>query len=200
MNRTHTLSAAIFILLISLTGCIEPVYFQKSETPSNLEGFLGIKWGTPLSILDDHMLETFDVIPNSRYDDYYSLTYNNYYFMDKKTSLVKFIFSNYGFKQVNLFFRPDSEDVYPELDYFLEQLSLVYGSPLEMTRHAEKPEYTGYIEGYYWFSGGLTITLMPGDFIIIRAYGLPQRPPDEPIPRTIQVYDHVEAPPESDIP
>lgn len=200
MHRKYVTFAALAALLLSFTGCIEPVYFQQTETPPNLEGFLGFRWDTPMSILDDHILQAFDVIPDSRYNDYYSLAYRNYYFMDRKTSLCKFIFDDYGMTQINLFFRPDPENVFPELDYILGKLTEVYGSPVKMTKPATDLDYVGYIEGYYWFYGRLTVSLMPGDFIIIRAFAYPRRPPDEPPPPPHhRMYETGNAPPVKDV-
>lgn len=194
--RSKYSAKAIFAILLFVAGCTGPVYIQQTDTPNNLDGFLGFRWVTPLSILDDYLLENFDVIPCSRYNNYYTLSYENYYFMEKKASMCQFIFDDYGSIEAHLFFLLDANDIYSEMDYFLEKLTDVYGSPVQMTRPAYKIEYAGYIEGYYWFDGRLSITLMPGDVIIIRAFKYNQGTPDGPplIHCTRVIYD-VKAPP-----
>lgn len=174
MRRKLTVSAVIFTILLSLTGCIEPAYIQNTETPPNLEGFLGFRWDTPMSILDDHLMQTMDVIPCEHYYDYYSLAYENFYFMDKKAYLCKFIFM-VGFSEAKLYFLPETENTYSDLDYFLERLSEIYGSPEEVILPEMKN--SAFVEGYFWFGGRLSLTLTPGYEIIIdastySAYGL----------------------------
>lgn len=177
MHRKYVTFAALAALLLSFTGCIEPVYFQQTETPPNLEGFLGFRWDTPMSILDDRLMQTLDVIPCEHYYDFYSLAYENYYFMDKKASQCKFIF-RVGFAEAKLIFLPDPQNTYSDLDYFLERLSEIYGNPEQVILpHFKNPSF---IEGYFWFEGRLSLTLLPGDEIIIDAseyssYGLHHR-------------------------
>jgi hypothetical protein len=187
MRRKHTVSAVIFTILLSLTGCIEPAYIQKTETPPNLDGFLGFRWDTPMSILDDHLMQTLDVIPCEHYYDYCSLAYQNFYFMDKKAWQCKFIFSR-GLSAAKLVFLPDTQNTYSDLDFFLERLSEIYGSPVQMTRPASDDDFTGYIEGYYWQGGHLVLALLPEDVIVIRACGGRGLAPDAPPIIRTRVY------------
>ncbi|MGE5352716.1 MAG: hypothetical protein ACM3P0_11580 [Acidobacteriota bacterium] len=177
MQRKLTAPAVIFVLLFSLSGCIEPAYIQRTDTPPNLEGFLGFRWDTPMSILDDHLMQTMDVIPCEHYYDFYSLAYENFYFLDKKAYQCKFIFS-VGFSEAKLIFLPNPQYTYSDLDYFLERLTEIYGNPEQVIL----PDFKNpsCIEGYFWFDGRLSLTLLPGDEIIIDAsaytsYGLPHQ-------------------------
>lgn len=175
-------SAVIFITIFLFTGCEAPVYIQQTDTPKDLNGFAGFRWATPMSILDDHLMETMDVVPFKRYNDFYNLAYSNFYFMDKKSYLCKYTFNNEGLVSIKIIFLPLYENVYSDLDYMLGRITEVYGPPVQMTRPAYKPEYLGYIEGYYWSGGRLNLTLMPGDVIIVRAFKYNQGPPDDPPP------------------
>lgn len=133
-----------------------------------------------MDIVDDQLTRMSDAEPGPKDNDFYTASYSNIYFLKRKGRMCQFIFDEKGLNATKLTFKTSAAYSRSDLDYFRDELTMVYGIPVQMTRPAYQKEYSGYIDGCYWFNGRLALTLMPGNKIIINAFRDNCQPPDAP--------------------
>lgn len=170
----------ISLVLLLFSGCSKTNYISKSETPEDLNGFLGFRWSTPMDIVDDQLLQLTSAESVSHLDAPKTVAYSKIGFLGRKSSLCQFFFDWKGLSATKLIFISSTSSISADLKYFRDKLTMIYGIPVQMTKPAYQKEYRDYIEGYYWFYGRLSLILKPGHQIVINAFREKCPPPDAP--------------------
>ena len=163
-----------FILLLIITffsGCGETNYILKSETPPILEGFIGFRWTTPMSIVDSEFPERTGATPLAVPDSYNVSSFSNVHFLDESADLCRFHFDYKGLKSVELVFYTNPYTFEDKLIKLKEKLSSVYGKPVELTGRRNPFEPPEFLTKFFWYEKRLKLISLPGYTIKIKAYG-----------------------------
>ena len=162
-------SGFIILIIFSLFSCGETNYLINKETPSLYEGFLGFRWSTPMSIVDEEFPKQSGSISKSELDHYNTSNFSDVYFLGELSSSCIFYFNETGLSYIQLNFYTQDKPSSFLFNILAEKLSNIYGNPIvfSMNPDFEDPEF---IKQLKWEKGRLTLSLISNVEIELSAY------------------------------
>jgi hypothetical protein len=155
------------LLLLIFIGCSDTNYFMENQTPPNLEGFLGIRWTTPLSIVDDEFPKMTGAKPLQQLNRYNTSAYTNFNFWDRQVKICQFTFNEKGLYSIELVFNTDIQSYGRDFIAVKEKLTKIYG--VSMKKYGNDVQQK-YISGFSWLGCRLELLLTEEYKIEIIAY------------------------------
>ena len=162
-------SGFIILIIFFLFSCSETNYIINEETPSLYEGFLGFRWSTPMSIVDEEFPKQSGSISKSELDHYNTSNFSGIYFLGELSSSCIFYFNETGLSYIQLNFYTQDRPSSLLFNVLAEKLSNIYGNPIvfSITPEFEEPEF---IQQMKWEKGRLTLSLISSVEIELKAY------------------------------
>jgi len=172
----------IYFLPLLLFRCGEANYILDDQTPPISEGFFGIRWTTPMAIVDSEFPKHTGAITQSSLNQYNTSNFSNAYFLGELPSLERFTFNERGLTSIKIIFKTNFNTYENKFDLLLKKVVSVYGKPIELFGIVEFPDIPDYIVCYYWNGKRLELKLKLDYSIEINAYSY--SPLDGPIYNT----------------
>jgi len=160
----------LLIVFTFIASCGDPHYLLESDTPENLEGFLGIRWTATMSTVEEEFPKLTGANLVKEITPYNISSFSNVKFLDKQARNCKFIFDKKGLKAVSLSFDTNGKNYKKVLDTFKENLTKIYGIPNNPPAVYYQNKQPSYIRGDFWLGCRLELLLMPDFTIEINAY------------------------------
>ena len=162
-------SGFIILIIFSLFSCGDTNYLFNEETPPLYEGFLGFRWSTPMSIVDEEFPKQLGAISKPELDHYNTSNFSDVYFLDELSSACIFYFNENGLSYIQLKFYTQDKPSSILFNILAEKLANIYGNPIvfSTTPEFEEPEFIQQME---WEKGRLTLSLISNIEIKLTAY------------------------------
>lgn len=158
------------ILPFLLFRCGETNYILNDQTPSNLEGFFGFRWTTPMEIVDSEFPKRTGARKQSGLNRYNTSNFSNAVFLGETTSSCRFKFNERGLTSVKILFDADHMTIDEQLYNLIEKLSDVYGKPIEVHGIIKNNRPPEYLVRYTWIEARLDIILNLDYTLEVNAY------------------------------
>ena len=145
----------LIIFLLLLAGCVDVNYFMQSQTPPKLEGFLGLRWTTPMSIVNKEFSKRTGAKPLEKLNTYNTSVFTNVKFLDKQIDICRFTFDENGLLSIDLIFNTTRQSYKSVFNYYKDRLNEIYGDSNNLN---------------LWFARRLELLLLPNYNVEINAY------------------------------
>ena len=145
----------LIIFLLLFAGCVHVNYFMQSQTPPMLEGFLGLRWTTPMSIVDKEFSKRKGAKPLEQLNTFSTTVFTDVSFLDKQVDTCRFTFDKKGLLSIDLIFNKNRHSYKSVFNYFKHRLNEIYGDSNNSN---------------WWFEGRLELLLLPNYNVEINAY------------------------------
>lgn len=171
-----------FICIIAILpffwGCSYSYFLIAEDIPAERVGFLGIKWGAPMSFVEEHFSENATHVPEYSSFDISSFSHVN--FLDLEADLSQFFFSPYGFLTAIELYFPEKESLWgSDFGYLADTLTQLYGNPVEYRSGTTYIFGKPCIADYVWHESGIELALLADKTIFLHSCKYIPGPPSE---------------------